>query len=93
MGIWAQSSQQQTDFLEKIVISMLQFWRSSGEVTVTASLILKACFYWRFVGHDDQHHQNTSNDKELRLKLRSINMNRKIFIVFKIRKLIITSQQ
>ena len=46
MGIWAQSSQQQSDFLEKIVISMLQFWRSSGEVT--ASLILKALFLLTF---------------------------------------------
>ena len=48
MGIWAQSSQQQSDFLEKIVISMLQFWRSSGEVTVTTSLILKALFLLTF---------------------------------------------
>ena len=32
-------------------------------------------------------------DKELRLKLRSINMNCKIFLKFQTRKLIITSQQ
>ena len=32
-------------------------------------------------------------DKELRLKLRSINMNCRIFLKFQIRKLIITSQQ